>query len=347
MALEGSQATAAAERRAGLGWRVARAFVQRREASILVIAAGLFAYFGLSYSAFPTHDAIQTMGDFAAPVALITAGEVMLLICGEIDLAVGRVFALSPIIMYLASAPAPDGAGLPIWIGALFGLLTALAVGLVNGFITTVLRVPAFITTLGMLFFLNGINLKATNSFQVLTPGTHAFNVVTGEYVPHLLFNAEFYWAVGAVIVVQFILTRTRWGLHTIATGGNPVGAAEAGVDIRMIKIGNFMLANLLAGFAGILDSVRITSILPLQGGPDIMFQAVAAAVIGGTALLGGAGTVVGGFIGVAVLAILNIGFTIAGVSALYFDLIIGLAILASMIANVQVARLKNLGRLQ
>src|SRR5581483_6240948 len=131
----------------------------------------------------------------------------------------------------------------------------------------------------------------ATNSFQVLTPGTHAFNVVTGEYVPHLLFNAEFYWAVGAVIVVQFILTRTRWGLHTIATGGNPVGAAEAGVDIRMIKIGDF--------------------------------------------------------IGVAVLAILNIGFTIAGVCALYFDLIIGLAILASMIANVQVARLKNLGRLQ
>ena len=129
--------------------------------------------------------------------------------------------------------------------------------------------------------------------------------------------------------------------------GGNPTGAAESGVNVRRIKVGNFVLANVLAGFAGILDSTRITTIVPLQGGPDLMFLAVAGAVIGGTSLFGGVGTVLGGFVGVTVLIILRTGLNIIGVSAFTFDLIIGLAILASMIANVQVARLRNLGRLQ
>jgi simple sugar transport system permease protein len=346
MALAGTQ-DPMTPRRAGLGWRVAAAFLRRREATIVLVAAGLFVYFSIANANFHSSDAIRTLGDFVAPLALITAGEVMLLICGEIDLSVGRVFALSPIIVYLVSAPSPDGAGLPIWVGVIFGLLTAGAVGLVNGLITTILRVPSFITTLGMLFFLNGINLNALGGFQVQMPGGPTFKDITGNYVPHLLFNAEFYWAVGIVIAVQLVLSRTRWGLHTIATGGNILAASESGVNVRAVKVGNFVLTAMLGGLAGILDSSRITSILPLQGGPDLMFQAVAAAVIGGTALLGGSGTVLGGFLGVCVLAILNIGFTILGVNAYNFDLIIGLAILVAMVLNIQAQRLKNVGRLQ
>ena len=116
---------------------------------------------------------------------------------------------------------------------------------------------------------------------------------------------------------------------------------------MRWVKIGNFVLANLLAGFAGILDSTRVTTIVPLQGGPDLMFLAVAGAVIGGTSLFGGSGSVIGAFIGVAVLVILRTGFNIIGVSAFTFELIIGIAIIASMVVNVQVARLRNLGKLQ
>jgi simple sugar transport system permease protein len=146
---------------------------------------------------------------------------------------------------------------------------------------------------------------------------------------------------------VQLLLRRTRWGLHTIATGGNLLGASESGVNVRWIKIGNFVLAAVLAGFAGIMDSERITSIQPLQGGPDIMFLAVAGAVIGGTSLMGGSGTVLGAFLGVTVLIVLQNGFNILGVSAYNFDLILGIAILASMVLNIQVQRLKNMGRLR
>jgi simple sugar transport system permease protein len=271
----------------------------------------------------------------------------MLLICGEIDLAVGRVYALAPAIVYVVSSDERNG--LPIWVGMIAALAVSGAVGLVNGAITTFLRVPSFITTLGMLFLLNGITLHLLEGTQVFMPGGDTFKDIFGsqpdEYV--LYFNSEFFWALGIVLALQFVLTWTRWGLHTVATGGNLIGASEVGISVRAVKIGNFVLANVLAGFAGILDSTRITTIVPLQGGPDLMFIAIAGAVIGGTSLFGGSGSVIGGFIGVAVLVILRTGFNIIGVSAFTFDLIIGIAIIASMIVNVQVARLRNLGRLQ
>jgi len=133
--------------RASLGWRVADALVRWREASIFLVLVGLCVYFSVSSSAFYDSDNIKNIAESAAPIALISAGEVMLLICGEIDLALGRVFALSPIIMYVVSSP--DKHGHSIWLGVACGLVAALAVGLTSGLITTFLRVPSFITTSG------------------------------------------------------------------------------------------------------------------------------------------------------------------------------------------------------
>jgi simple sugar transport system permease protein len=314
--------TATTERRAGLGWRVAGTLLRRREASISIVALGLILYFYAKNSVFLESDNIKNITESMAPIALIAAGEVMLLICGEIDLAVGRVFAFAPALVWWLCDP--DKHGLSLWLGVPIALAASCAVGLASGVITTYLRVPSFITTLGMLFFLNGVTLHLMAGSQQFMPGGENFKNVFGSQPESykLWLNSEFFWVLGLVLVVQGILTWTRWGLWTFATGGNLTGAAESGVNVRWIKIGNFVLANFLAGFAGILDSTRITTIVPLQGGPDIMFLAVAGAVIGGTSLFGGQGTVIGSFIGV-------------------------LAILAAMIVNVQVARLRNLGRLQ
>jgi simple sugar transport system permease protein len=144
--------------------------------------------------------------------------------------------------------------------------------------------------------------------------------------------------------VLQLLLTRTRWGLHTFAVGGNLLGSREAGIRVRWVKIRNFMLASTLAGFAGILEAVRITSTDPLAGGSGIMFQAIAAAVIGGTLLAGGSGTVIGAFIGACVLGILRDGFTLQGISAFTFDLILGMAILVAMAVDIYVTRFRHRG---
>src|SRR5438128_7778940 len=131
------------ERRAGLGWRVAGAFIRRREASILVVAGALIAFFWIKNSAFGETDNWKNITETMAPYAIVAAGEVMLLICGEIDLAVGRVFALAPAMVWVVSGP--DQHHLPIEVGVVIALVLSAAVGLVNGVVVTYFRVPSFI----------------------------------------------------------------------------------------------------------------------------------------------------------------------------------------------------------
>ncbi len=332
-----AQKTEPEKARGGRGFwsNLAGILLRRREASIIVVAIILVVYFQVSNQNFLTQANIRTVSQFAAATAIISAGEVMLLICGEIDLSAGMVFAFAPFIMYFTYQ-----AGLPIWVGIIFGLLASAVVGLFNGSITVLLKVPSFITTLGTLFMLMGITLTISNGFPALTPPVGAFNQVFGNS-PY----SEIIWAIAIVIVMQIVLSFTKWGLHTVATGSNLLGASETGVNVNQVKIGNFMLCSVFGGFAGILEGFRITSIDPLAGGTNIMFAAVAGAVIGGTSLMGGLGTIVGAFLGVLVLSILNDGFTLLGVSAFTFFIILGAAILIAMILNVRLQLLREAGR--
>jgi simple sugar transport system permease protein len=154
-------------------------------------------------------------------------------------------------------------------------------------------------------------------------------------------------WAVGIVIGMTVLLGITRFGLHTVATGGNRLGAAQSGILTGRVIIVNFIVASMLAAFAGILEGNRIQSYDPLSGGPNgttYMFYGVASAVIGGTALAGGSGTIVGGFLGAIVLAILNDGLSLSGVNAYTFNVILGGAILVAMILNVNLGRFRRSG---
>jgi simple sugar transport system permease protein len=325
------------EKREALWSRIIAIFLKQREATIFIIAIALVIYFQLSNSTFLSQQNVGLISQYAAATAIIAAGEVMLLICGEIDLSVGNVYALAPFIMYFAV----ENYGLPLPLALIAGLVISLLVGLFNGIVVVYLQVPSLIATLGTLLVLNGITLTISNAFQVLTPGT-------GTQFASIMGNSTFseiLWAIGIAVVMQIILSRTRWGLHTFAAGGNPLGASEVGVNIRFIKIRNFMLTSLFGGFAGILEAFRITSIQPDAGGTVIMFNAVAGAVIGGTALQGGSGTIIGAFLGVVVLALLQDGFTFLGVSAITFNIVIGAAILIAMIMNVRLQVLRKAGR--
>jgi simple sugar transport system permease protein len=153
-------------------------------------------------------------------------------------------------------------------------------------------------------------------------------------------------WCLLVVAFFHIVLTRTRWGLHTISVGGNLLGATEAGIRAGRVKMGNFMIVSVLGAFAGLMEAFRINSIDPnIGGGTRITFTAIAAAVIGGTALAGGSGTVIGALLGMFVLAVLQNGFNLIGISANPFFLIQGAAILISMIANQYLSRLRRAGR--
>jgi simple sugar transport system permease protein len=330
-AAAGSVAEAAPPSRAA---RAVELALGRRELSIAVVAIALYVYFLNTATDFASTANLQTLWTFIAATAIIAAGQVFLMISGEIDLSVGQVFALTAFVMYFL-----EDAGVPLLLAVVLSLIGASLIGLINGVITTVVGVSSFITTLGMFFFLNGLTLTISDGRPVDTPGGERFtNVFGGGAYSGIL------WAIGLTLALQLLLMRTRWGLHTFAVGGNLLGSREAGIRVRWVKTRNFMLASTLAGFAGILEAVRITSTDPLAGGSGIMFAAIASAVIGGTLLAGGSGTVLGAFLGACVLGILRDGFTLQGVSAFTFDLILGLAILVAMIVDIYVTRLRHRG---
>jgi simple sugar transport system permease protein len=310
-------------------------FLRWREASILVVAVLLILYFESANRDFLLSSAsLQNLTQYIAPVAIIACGEIMLMIMGEIDLSAGMVFAMAPFIMHFAAE-----AGLPVPIALMVGIVASAAVGLLNGLVTVVLAVPSFITTLGTLFLINGFTLTISAGTPADVPGDALLAQVMGAWG-----YSEILWTLAVVAVLHVVLRHTRWGLHTTAAGANPIGAAEAGIAVNRLKIDNFVLTAGLAGFTGILEAFRISSIDPQAGGNQIMFLAVAAGVIGGTSLAGGTGTIIGGLIGAGVLGILSDGLTLIGVNAFTFNIILGLAILAAMIFNIRMLRLARGG---
>lgn len=308
--------------------------LRKPETSVLLVGVALVIIFQIMTPAFFTDANMQTVSQFFAPWTLIACGEIMLLISGEVDLSSGQIYALTPFVMHYAIL-----AGLPVTLGVIVALLLVSLLGFCIGFITVRLGVPSFITTLGAMLLFNGLTLTISNGFPIDTPAAMVGNVLGGWGYSEIL------WAFGIAMVMHVVLRHTRWGLHTVAVGGNPTGSAEAGIHIRRVKIGNFMLCSTLAGFAGILNAFHVTSIDPNAGGANVMFLAIASAVIGGTSLMGGSGTILGGLIGAAVLGILQDGFTLLGVNAFTFDIITGAAILVTMISNVQFAAWRRRSR--
>jgi simple sugar transport system permease protein len=317
-------------------------------------------YFTVVNDRFFTHANFITLLPYFAPFAILAAGEVLLMVAGEIDLSIGSVYLFAPFMFYEFNQW-----GFALVPCLILALLCCLVVGLINGIFTEVIGVSSFITTLGMLLGLGGLTLVISHAAPVAMPGaevttktvnvTHVINgqtVVLQEKVNEIgtfakIFGggtySELIWALIIVGLVQVILSLTRWGMYTIAVGGNKHGAAEAGIRVRAVVMRNFVVCSLFAGLVGILEAVRASSVTPdTSGAAETMFRAVSAAVIGGTLLAGGEGTAIGALFGALFLGILRDGLTLQGVNADYLDFILGAAILIAMVINVYVGRVRK-----
>jgi simple sugar transport system permease protein len=331
-----------------------------REGSIIVVAIVVAVYFSVNTSSFFTGANFKTLLPYFAPLAILAAGEVFVMILGEIDLSIGAMYLFAPIVFYKL-----DTAGLGLVPSMILALIVCMAVGAINGAFVSILGVSSFVTTLGMLFTFEGLSLIISHGTPVPTPGAqiHAttvqvHHVVNGhsillpEKINHVgtfakIFGGGIYseliWAIAIVIVLQAVLMFTRWGLYTVAIGSNKIGAAEAGVKVKLVTIRNFILCALTAGLVGLFEAIRSQTIQPDPSGPnEILLLAIAGAVIGGTLLSGGSGTVVGALIGALFLGILKDGLILQGVNANYLLFYTGLAIVVAMTANVFVGRARR-----
>jgi simple sugar transport system permease protein len=325
--------------RSGGAFGLVRRFLTLREGSVIVITIVVAAYFTVTTDAFWTWENFKTLLPYFAPFAILGAGEVFLMINGEIDLSIGAVYLFTPFLFYEI-----NNWGVALVPSLALAMVGCMLVGAVNGVFTAVVGISSFVTTLGMLLALEGFTLIISDAQPVATPGTTVVgdlstfaNVFGGGIYSELI------WALAIVIVLQIVLSYSRWGIYTVAVGGNRHGAAEAGVRVRLVIIRNFILCAACAGLVGVLEAVRTTSVQPDPSGANsVLFDGISAAVIGGTLLAGGSGTVVGALFGALLLGILNDGLIIKGVNADYLSFYLGLAIIIAMAANTYVGRVRK-----
>jgi simple sugar transport system permease protein len=299
------------------------------EVTIALVTGICAVAFASFFPNFTTARSAQVIFVVAGTYAMVGAGESMLLISGELDLSVGTVFALAPFLMNSFYE-----VGIPLVLAFLMALLLMGVVGLTNGYVAAKLGVPALITTLGMFFLIRGLTLIVSNFHLITLPNIEPFRTLVGSGVILGILPIPMVWAMGITVVVALMLQRTRHGLWTIATGSNPTGAGEVGVNTVRTKIYNFVLVAILAGLAGIIQAMRIGSAEPLQGGFDLTLGSIAASAVGGTSLLGGSGTIIGTLIGSLFFGIFRDGLIIGGASEIAYEMALGIAVILSVGLN-------------
>jgi simple sugar transport system permease protein len=316
------------------GRRVLRLFLYQRELTPIILTVALFAFFAIDVGPnFTSMLSLSAAGGFAGPIGAIAVAQVFLLVLAEIDLSAGQVFLFAPWVEFWL-----HGYGVPVVPAILLALVAAALVGAFNGLVTVFLNVPSFVTTLATNFILVGAVLVGSGEAQASPIPLSGQSGFASSVMGNSNW-AEIIWVIAITTVLGLVLTRTRFGVRIIATGGNLVGAAEAGVPIRRVKVWAFMLASTVAGLIGIIDAVKYGSLDPGNAGIDYILYAVGACVIGGTALTGGRGTVIGALIGAILLGILEDGLEVAGISTDDFFIYVGVVIILAMALNVQFDR--------
>lgn len=299
----------------------------------------LIAVFSATSSAFFTIDNGMTVALQVTSIAFLGIGATCVIITGGIDLSVGSVLALAGVVAALAV----KDYGMPVWIGMIVGILTGSICGFINGLMVTKLKLPPFIATLGMMMIARGVALQITGaravsglgeSFGELGNGS-LFRIVNigDDGFPTVVFPGIPYPVILMVLIalaVSYMLNRSVLGRHIYAVGSNADAARLSGVNVSRIVNFTYVLSGTLAGLTGCVLMSRLVTAQPNEG---VMYEldAIASAVIGGTSLIGGVGTISGTAIGAFVIGILRNGLNMNGVSAFTQQIIIGLVILVTV----------------
>lgn len=254
------------------------------------------------------------------PVAL---GATLVLLTGGVDLSPGSVVALAGV----AAASFAHPGGLPLFIPILAGLAAGALCGLVNGLLVTAAGVAPFIATLGMMTAARGLALVLSDGRPVSNLSDGFMAIAGGDVFgipgPILIFAL-------AAFVAHVFLKHFRPGRYLYAVGGNEQSAFASGISVKRIKILAYVLAGLTAGLTGVVLASRTTTGQP-NAGVGYELDAIAAAVIGGTSLSGGSGTIIGTLLGAALMGVINNGLDLANVPSYYQQIVKGAIIVTAV----------------
>ena len=284
----------------------------------------LILFFGIASDNFFSLTTFTSILNQLPALTVVAVGMTLVLIVGCIDLSVGSVVGLSSAVAGMAAVVY----GLPLPLAFVLGLMTGALCGLVNGCLTSFFALPSFIVTLGMLEIARGLAYLTTGS-QTLFIGASIQKLslpIAGIGVSPALIIA-----LSIVVLVHFLVRNTIFGRYIIAIGTNETAARMSGIQIHPYRISVLAISGFLAGLGGLFNAAYLGAADP-NAGIGLELSAIAAAVIGGTSLMGGRGSVAGAFTGVLIIAVLQNGLAQLGATEPVKRLITGGVIIAAVL---------------
>ena len=295
----------------------------------------LVAIIGFARPGFFDQANVLSLLETAAYPGMLAIGMVFVLALREIDLSVGWMFHLAALLTAFLLA-----AGINPWLAALAGVLLGAGLGLVNGLLVVALRLPVIVVTLGTFAMFRGLAAVAVKmqATAPANPGGELFEIVHGKLFG-LVPTAVFVFAALAV-VMQLVLQRSRFGYRIQAVGSNPQAALYAGIPTGTVRLQALVLMGAVAGLAGALWLG--SPVTDVDQGGGFVLMAIAAALIGGTSLSGGRGTVIGAVIGMLIVQVILSGVTLFGIDATWSPFAIGAVMVLALALDRLVKLLRN-----
>ena len=270
------------------------------EYSIILVTVFIFLVAGIITPRFLTFGNVMLVLRHSAIIGIIALGMTFVIITGGIDLSAGHLVAMSGTILILLQG----NENVPLGIAILACLGSATGMGLVNGLIITKCRLPPFIVTLAVGAIARSLALYTTGGVSVPGRRTPEFmNIGNGSIgiMPYPLLV----W-IGLAIILGCVLAYTKYGAYTYAVGGNETTAKHSGISVDLIKIAAYTLTGLCVGISSLFNFSRIAAILPASSGMMFEFDAITAVVVGGCALSGGRGRILGVFFGMIIIGVVS-----------------------------------------
>ncbi len=318
--METEIAAAGSPERIPLISRVARTVLRQRESGLFFLILLILVVLSLARPTtfFTSHNLFNILKQVSL-VTIIAVGQTLVMVSGGIDLSVGFNLGLSGVLLafFIQGGMNPIPA-------VVIGVLASVITGLMNGVIITKLRLPPFIVTLGVAKIVRGVMYVVTRGYPV--PVRTKFIIWVGNgYLGPIPIPTIFMLSV--VAIGAYILTRTVFGNHAKAIGGNELAARLSGISIDVNKIAIYTLTGLLCGIAGVIMVGRVNAGNP-NSGLNFDLDSIAATIIGGTALAGGEGTVIGTLLGAVLLGIIANGLVLLNVSMYWQTIVAGVIII-------------------
>ena len=301
--------------------------VFRQYGGIVIGLIALFILFSFMNSNFLTSTNIMNIVLQVSIIAITAFGMTYVLLLGDIDLSVGSTIALTGTLAALALLW-----GLPFYLAISIALLLSIAVGFINGSLTALAGIPSFIVTVATMGIFRGIAYIITDGKPEMIMDDVFLELGNDDIfsIPNPI------WVLLILLLVNhFILSKTTFGRKIYITGGNKEAAVYSGINVKKLKIQVFMITALMAGISGLLLASRLYSGQPSTA-QGYELDAIASAVLGGTSLNGGHGTIIGTMIGALIIGVINNGMNLMNIPYFYQLVVKGLVILLAVYIDVR-----------